>query len=177
MTSQDNLGWKAAFEGKWHKDFASIQQSYLRSMGHQRTGRRWLISLIKKLWEVAWDLWEDRNGIQAGLREQQLREEALQRITDAYARGPSGLHPASRKLFTSVSLEQRLSQRTQSLLSWLLRIEKAQEQARLHPSQITQDQVTRARKERSRAKKAANAEQLVRQRTFMTEWRQAAANV
>jgi hypothetical protein len=27
------------------------------------TGKRWVIALIRKLWLVAWDLWEHRNGI------------------------------------------------------------------------------------------------------------------
>jgi hypothetical protein len=29
----------------------------------KRTGRRWVISLIKKLWDTAWDLWQHRNEI------------------------------------------------------------------------------------------------------------------
>jgi hypothetical protein len=24
---------------------------------------RWMVALIQKLWDVAWDLWEDQNGI------------------------------------------------------------------------------------------------------------------
>jgi hypothetical protein len=26
-------------------------------------GKRWAIALIQKLWDTAWDLWEQRNGI------------------------------------------------------------------------------------------------------------------
>jgi hypothetical protein len=28
-----------------------------------RTGKRWTVALITKLWDIAWDLWEHRNGI------------------------------------------------------------------------------------------------------------------
>jgi hypothetical protein len=175
LVEQDRIGWKAAFEGRWHTDFVCIQQAYFRALGFSRTGRRWLISLIKKLWEIAWDLWEERNGIQEALREQKVREDALVRVAQVYAIGPVGLHPGSRRLFTSVSLEQRNTQNTQSLLSWLLRIEQAQEHARLHPPQVTQDQIKRARQERTRAVKAARVVQQERQSDFMTRWRNASA--
>ncbi|MFN9979508.1 MAG: hypothetical protein ACK53Y_06325, partial [bacterium] len=35
----------------------------LQQIGSRRTGKRWVIELIKKLWHIAWDLWEHRNGI------------------------------------------------------------------------------------------------------------------
>jgi hypothetical protein len=28
-----------------------------------RTGRRWATAVIEKLWNIAWDIWEHRNGI------------------------------------------------------------------------------------------------------------------
>jgi hypothetical protein len=40
-----------------------VQQAYLQQIGSRRTGKRWVIELIKKLWHFAWDLWEHRNGI------------------------------------------------------------------------------------------------------------------
>jgi len=29
----------------------------------RKTGKRWLTALIQKMWKVAWDLWEHRNGV------------------------------------------------------------------------------------------------------------------
>jgi hypothetical protein len=175
LSAQDKIGWKEAFEGRWHTSFAQVQNAYFRSLGFARTGRRWLISLIRKMWEIAWDLWEERNGIQEELREQRTREDALERIDKAYAIGPAGLHPGSRRLFTSASLEERKTQTTQSLLSWLLRVELAQRTAQLNPPKLTLDQIKRARQERSRAKKAKDVVQTDRQRTFMTQWRNSTA--
>jgi hypothetical protein len=40
-----------------------IQQEYLEFLGRRNTGRKWVRELIKKLWGVAWDMWEHRNGI------------------------------------------------------------------------------------------------------------------
>lgn len=44
-------------------EWALIQQDYYDLLQSRRSGLRWLSSLIKKLWQVAWDLWEHRNGI------------------------------------------------------------------------------------------------------------------
>jgi hypothetical protein len=32
-------------------------------MRSHRTGKRWAIALIQKMWDTAWDLWEHRNGV------------------------------------------------------------------------------------------------------------------
>ena len=66
ILNQDRLGWDAAFEGKWHVGWAEVQDTYLKFIGSQRSGKHWLIALIEKLWLTVWDLWEDRNGINVG---------------------------------------------------------------------------------------------------------------
>ena len=39
-----------------------IQQQYLQLKGSINYGKRWDVALIKKLWDVAWDQWDDRNS-------------------------------------------------------------------------------------------------------------------
>jgi hypothetical protein len=63
VSSQERLGWQRFFEGWIAVEWSSAQQAYYTLMKSCRTGKRWVISLIKKLWDVAWDLWEHRNGI------------------------------------------------------------------------------------------------------------------
>jgi hypothetical protein len=60
--SQTAIGWNL-LEGWLSSSWADTQQAYLSSIRSRRSGRRWLISLIKKLWDVSWDLWDHRNGI------------------------------------------------------------------------------------------------------------------
>jgi len=43
--------------------WANIQQDFLNSIRSRRTGRRWPIPVIKKMWDVSWDLWNHRNGV------------------------------------------------------------------------------------------------------------------
>jgi hypothetical protein len=44
-------------------DWAVLQQRYYDSIRSQKTGKRWVVASLKKLWAVAWDLWELRNGL------------------------------------------------------------------------------------------------------------------
>jgi hypothetical protein len=62
LNSQAAVGWQVFLEGCRVADWAEIQQRYYSWLGRRRTGRRWISMLIRKLWDVAWDLWEHRNG-------------------------------------------------------------------------------------------------------------------
>jgi hypothetical protein len=87
VQAQDRMGWKSAFEGRWHMDWAAVQQKYYEYIGSQRTGKRWLVAVIKKCWDVAWDLWIDRNGQNIRLKEQRARILLEQQVSDEFLRG------------------------------------------------------------------------------------------
>jgi hypothetical protein len=75
--TQSQAGWKHFFEGRPSRQWAQIQTTYFRdSLRSQQTGKRWLIELIKKMWNIAWDLWEQRNGMVHD-KETQVQNEAL----------------------------------------------------------------------------------------------------
>ena len=68
--------------------WAEVQQRYFAWVKSKYSGRRWLSELIRKLWNVAWDLWEHRNGIlhksDTSLSSQQRRLD----IVDQFLAGP-----------------------------------------------------------------------------------------
>lgn len=39
-----------------------VQAMYYKVMGSQCSGLRWTVAVIKNLWDVAWDMWKQRNG-------------------------------------------------------------------------------------------------------------------
>jgi len=63
LQEQQQIGWDRFFEGWWSEKWASIQQQYYNLGKSTRTGRRWATAIVMKLWNIAWDLWEHRNGI------------------------------------------------------------------------------------------------------------------
>ena len=42
-------------------EWARVQEDYYKWLNIRRTGERWATELIKKLWDISWDLWQDRN--------------------------------------------------------------------------------------------------------------------
>jgi hypothetical protein len=63
VNSQTAIGWNGPFEGWFSVHWSVAQQDYLSSIRSRQSGRRWLISLIKKLWDVSWDFWAHCNGV------------------------------------------------------------------------------------------------------------------
>ena len=92
MINQDKMGWDAAFEGNFSTAWIEVQQRYYEFVGSRRTGRRWLISLIKKFWEIAWDLWKDRNRVNALQKEARLHSKLEDRVSQEYWHGFLSLH-------------------------------------------------------------------------------------
>jgi hypothetical protein len=63
LGSQTTIGWRRFFEGWISHEWTKAQQAHYTSIKSLCTGKRWAVALIKKLWDIAWDLWEHRNGI------------------------------------------------------------------------------------------------------------------
>ena len=58
---QNNIGWLQALTGILAHEWAETQNINLQYLGDKVTGRRWVSSLIRKLWYIAWDMWNYRN--------------------------------------------------------------------------------------------------------------------
>jgi hypothetical protein len=62
VSAQAQVGWRVFLEGGLLKAWAAKQQEYYDWLSRRNTGKRWTTTLIKKLWEISWDMWEHRNG-------------------------------------------------------------------------------------------------------------------
>jgi hypothetical protein len=67
IEAQDRIGWLAFFEGCIVVEWVGVQEAHYIWLGCRNTGKRWDTSLVVKLWEVAWDLWNHRNQIKHNL--------------------------------------------------------------------------------------------------------------
>lgn len=88
QSRQQEIGYSAIIEGRLSYEWEACQQAYLTFIRSRRTGRRWVTLIIQRLWDIAWDLWEHRNGIlhltnnnHASVLEDRYLD---QRITSAY---------------------------------------------------------------------------------------------
>jgi hypothetical protein len=57
------MGWENFFMGLPSNGWASIQNSYFLKLGSKKTGKRWLVAIIRKQWMIAWDIWNYCNGL------------------------------------------------------------------------------------------------------------------
>ena len=60
--TQQEIGPNAFIEGLLAKEWEQAQGAYLTAIESKRNPSRWVTELIKKLWNVAWDMWDSRNG-------------------------------------------------------------------------------------------------------------------
>ena len=121
FTNQDLIGWNCFFHGFWIKEWEGAQAAYLLSIKSKRSPKRWIISVIQKLWDIAWDMWEQRNGF---LHDKDLGEATLQLhadITAQYALGRANLPRKSQGLY-AMSLETLLHSSMATKQLWLQRI-------------------------------------------------------
>ena len=63
LREQDLMGWDAFLEGSISQEWRQAQEYFLAFSKSKKTSKRWASALIQKVFDVAWDQWEHRNGI------------------------------------------------------------------------------------------------------------------
>jgi len=60
---QSMLGWEAVMDGWLGLEWCAQQEAYWNLWKCRKSSRRWAMELIKKFWNISWDMWDHRNGI------------------------------------------------------------------------------------------------------------------
>jgi hypothetical protein len=121
--AQSLIGWHNAFEGWLAADISNAQQYFYSASRSLRTGRRWLIELIKKLWGIAWDMWEHRNGIlhQQDNEVTRISTHRLHvRVSDAYQLLRTMALPAADYHLIQTPLRTLKKKHTDYIKAWLV---------------------------------------------------------
>ena len=88
-----------------HKGILLQENRYYKSVKSRRTGRRWTVELIKKLQDIAWDMWDHRNSVLHNDPTRHHRKTELEdvnaEIDRAWIRGATGLLSQDHFLFRS----------------------------------------------------------------------------
>jgi hypothetical protein len=96
---QDSCGWRNFFEGFLLKDWYTTLNQHLSQTHSRKSPRRWLSALIQKLWLIAWDLWEHRNGFLHNKDQSILISQLDAQIADQFKIGTSSLDSGTKSLF------------------------------------------------------------------------------
>ena len=60
---QLNVGTANVLNGLLSPTWARAQQEYLLSLGRRTTGTQWMSRIIRRIWQIAWDLWIHRRQV------------------------------------------------------------------------------------------------------------------
>jgi len=58
---QAHIGWDMLLDGWLSLEWRAQQAAYWAQWKHQKSSKWWMVELIKKLWNISWDLWDHRN--------------------------------------------------------------------------------------------------------------------
>jgi len=63
LSEQETIGHQNLIFGLLSKRWAQLQQLEYDRKNSRRSGKRWAAALVQKLWDVAWDQWNQRNSV------------------------------------------------------------------------------------------------------------------
>ena len=121
LLKQDTIGWRACIDGLLVREWAAVQASYFEMIGSRRSGKRWAVASIKKLWDTAWDMWDHRNRVvhdnESGVRAIELRRA----IREQFQLGSQGVTVQARRLFQG-GVQKVLGYSIEAQEAWMRRI-------------------------------------------------------
>jgi len=124
---QRDIGWESAFGGWLSLQWRSEQEQYWSQICSQKSSKRWMSELIRKLWDIAWDMWEHRNEVLHHDPENRmsiLESVVNDKIWHFYAIGTASL-PCNAMGFLALPLEEQLLKPLTTKTLWVESIEAA----------------------------------------------------
>jgi hypothetical protein len=94
MFEQNTIGWYNFLMGRISVRWQHVQQQYFEWLKRRNTGKAWATALLKKVWEVSWDLWDHRNEVRLSTlspTNRKIIEDLNAQISVEFATGTTGL--------------------------------------------------------------------------------------
>jgi hypothetical protein len=128
IDQQKSMGWNLMLEGLMAAEWELVQQAYYMFIMSRRTGKHWLVSIIKKLWQVAWDLWDHQNKVlhekeNSVMQSHQRQLDHL--VTATYQRLSTYVIAQSDQYLTRLPLPQLLIKEYEYKKAWLMQADAA----------------------------------------------------
>ena len=127
---QTRIGWNNLMVGLLASGWSKLQQSHYDSIITYRTGDTWARALVRRIWQIAWDLWVARNKAVTQIRSAKKVEidtaMANIKVQALYERGVLQLPEARREeyaRFFSPTLRYLLRQSLEFKRSWIASID------------------------------------------------------
>ena len=132
--AQQLIGGKLTLEGCIHSSWKDILNQYLSGLSSKVNGERFVTSIIKHLWQIAWDMWDNRNK---ALHESEANATLLgitalnTQLVTMYQKGILPLMTPDEKAHFKSPLESLLRLRPPSKRAWIANVEASYSLCRL----------------------------------------------
>jgi hypothetical protein len=126
VSNQDQAGWRDFFDGCPVQGWSEAHDRFRVLVGKRPNGQRWLSAIIRKMWDVSWDLWQHRNDVVHKKDETVKEIQANIDIREAYEQGFDSIRRRSASLVRE-SLEDKLKKPLVVKQAWLLNIRQARD--------------------------------------------------
>lgn len=129
---QDMIGWKFFVEGWLSKEWRRRQTQFLTNNHKRSSVKRWISALILKVWEVAWDLWEHRNGVEHQHDQEELHRKLDSQILIEVDQHIIGEYPPMDFMFSANEIEKLKNSTIGYKKAWLRNVLGARKQQTRH---------------------------------------------
>ena len=126
IIQQSTLGWSNMFHGLLSTHWHSIQKTYLTQIGARTSPSRWMATLQRRIWMIAWKMWRDRNHCLHETEQSEEMQDINEALTKEHEQGISGLPSTYAHLFTS-HINTLLQQDPDKKKKWLATVWSARE--------------------------------------------------
>jgi hypothetical protein len=118
---QDNIGWEGILEGCIGTHWKQQQALYYKRIQSKKGHDQWAVRVIRKLWMIAWNMWENRNKKEH--EEDKLREsEMIQTAVDQeIALGTQNIYNLESN-FSDLELERAKGKNSSYSKAWLRQV-------------------------------------------------------
>jgi hypothetical protein len=126
IMKQNECGWRNFFEGFFILDWKLAMHLHFKRARSKKSSKRWVAALIRKLWQVAWDLWEHRNGYLHDREDNLLSNQTNDGIKHQFELGYQNLDRATQALFQP-GLQIVLGKPLEVRQQWVRRVQLARD--------------------------------------------------
>jgi hypothetical protein len=125
---QNRLGWRSFLEGRPAVGWSKVQERWFEKIGKpRRSGKRWLSAVIRKMQNVAWDLWQHRNQVVHDGVNGSIIQDMREKVELELHTGP-GLSDRLRKAHHEAQRGLGYKQKSRAWIqAWLLRVRVVKE--------------------------------------------------
>jgi len=133
-TQQSQIGWGAALDGWLGTEWQAQQEAYWMHWRCWKSSHCWTVELIKKLWNISWDIWDHCNEElhQATEYQAEILDSLINnQVKTFYERGPQAV-PHDAIVFFNDNLDVLLQKPKHYKEHWVALVQAAIQQKKYH---------------------------------------------